>query len=81
MNKNRYQWFFCGLIAGAVAGLLSAPRSGVRTRARIATKAKRAVTDVRDSVTETFDRAGDVVEQAQHKMRAVITTGRRILTD
>jgi gas vesicle protein len=80
MIKNRCQWFFCGLIAGAVAGLLSSPRSGARTRARIASKAKRAVTDFRDAVTGTFDRAKDAVEDAQERLAGAVKATRKTFT-
>jgi gas vesicle protein len=80
MNRNSYQWFFFGLIAGATAGLLSTPRSGAQTRAMIEKKAKRAATDIRGTVTGTFDRAKDVVDRAQERVVAAVEAGRKAFT-
>jgi len=45
--------FFAGSVAGALAGLLLAPKSGAETRKRI----KKASSDAGDKVKETFEGA------------------------
>ena len=46
-------FFFAGSIAGALAGLLLAPKSGAETRQKI----KKTSSDAGDKVKETFDDA------------------------
>jgi gas vesicle protein len=60
-----------GLAAGAVAGLLLAPRSGKETRNLL----KKKGVDTADKVKETFERGRqqvtDLKEKAEEKMRDV----------
>lgn len=76
MYNNRYFCLLFGLAAGVTAGLLSTPRAGARNRAMISKKAKHAAAEVRDSVTETFDRGKNFVKRTVSAVEA----GRKTFT-
>jgi gas vesicle protein len=60
-NQKVALGFLCGLAAGALAGVLLAPASGVETRKKIANKAKDLKDDLNDQLSSTFGRITDQV--------------------
>jgi gas vesicle protein len=75
--------FFYGLGIGAAAALLMAPRSGVKTRRRLASTARegqeailREGAELRDTVVETLDRTKRAAKTAADGMGAAFEAGR-----
>ncbi len=56
--------FLCGLAAGAVAGILLAPESGVETRKKLAEKAKDLSGDLGEQLSSTFGRLSEQVNSS-----------------
>jgi gas vesicle protein len=69
------QRFLCGLSLGLAAGFLLAPRSGEKTRALLAEKAKEAQDYATREGTRIYDAATETLERGR---RAVQTTGEGI---
>ncbi len=85
MNRIGSMSFLCGMAAGACIGLLYAPRSGVRTRRRLARNAKQAQRmfekysdGIRDELSGRFDRGREKLERSADKWSRVLETGRRV---
>jgi gas vesicle protein len=56
--------FLCGAAAGALAGLLLAPRSGEETRKKIAEKAGELKEDLSNQLTQSFGRIQEQVSSS-----------------
>ena len=72
MNEGRSFWvgsamFAIGALVGAGAGLLFAPQSGARTRRRL-----------HSLVTDTGERAGELVEEAKLAVRRTVDEARKL---
>ena len=86
MKDNRYSYFLCGLAAGAAAGLLWAPKPGIKLRARIAKSARegqdfvhRQGDDIRDAFQGTIKRGRRVVNEATESVVKGFQQGRAAL--
>ena len=60
-----------GLAAGALAGLLLAPRSGKETREMLKKKGEQAAEHVTDGIEKGRQQATDLKAKAEEKMRDV----------
>jgi gas vesicle protein len=60
--------FFCGLTAGAIAGLLYAPKKGVKMRAELRSKAKKSRNFIRDRADRLRERAIEGVERGREEL-------------
>jgi gas vesicle protein len=81
MNETRC--FFYGLAVGAAAGVLMAPRSGVKTRALIADTARegqgyvtREGAQLRDVVAEKLDRTKRAAKATAEGIGVALEVGR-----
>ena len=86
MTKDRCMWFAYGVAIGAAAGLLFAPKSGERTRALIAAKAKEGrlmlkerTAEVRGTVTDTIQRGTDAAQRVTKGLAAAMAAGKRTM--
>lgn len=84
MNKDRCLGLTYGLLAGAVVGILFAPRSGVRTRALIAAKAregqlvlKEKTAEIRSGVVDRIERTTDAAKRISHGLVRAAAVGRK----
>jgi gas vesicle protein len=68
MSKKFLKGAFLGAVAGAVSGLLLAPKSGKETRSDIKTKA----VSTKDKAVDQADKAKDAVEEKAKNARRVI---------
>lgn len=71
--QERLRAFVCGIAFGSVMALLYAPKSGVRTRRKIALKAKEGKVLLEDRTGELRDQVADVVDRGKDVMRSVRT--------
>jgi gas vesicle protein len=77
--------FLCGMATGAFIGLLYAPRSGVRTRRRLARNARQAQRffekyggGIRDEIGGRFERGRERLERSADRIYDVIASGRGV---
>jgi gas vesicle protein len=85
-DPEKYFCFNFGVAAGAVGGLLMAPRSGVRTRKAIVDTAKegqefvkRRSAEVRENLAETLSQGKKAVSRAAESIEDVLESGRQAL--
>ena len=86
MSKERCMWFGYGILFGAVAGLLLAPKSGARTRVLIAARArdgqrliKKRTAEVRDNVADTIQRGTDAAKRVREGLAAAVEVGKKTM--
>jgi gas vesicle protein len=77
MNETRC--FFYGLAVGAAAGVLMAPRSGVKTRALIADTAREGQGYVAREVAEKLDRTKRAAKATADGIGVALEVGREKL--
>ncbi|PYT14168.1 MAG: hypothetical protein DMG59_18175 [Acidobacteria bacterium] len=87
MDNNRYLWFAYGIGFGAVAGLLFAPKSGARTRAMIAAKAREGQhfvkdqsAEIREKMAGAIDRSKDMMRRSTEGVSAAVEAGKKVFT-
>lgn len=77
MSKTKFALgTLIGAVAGVVAGILTAPKSGKETRADIKAKAS----ELKDEAVEKKDAAKDKVVHTAEDVKAKIDEGRAIFT-
>ena len=87
MTNHHYSYFFWGIGMGAVAGLLWAPRSGVRTRVLLSRRAKRTqdfisrqATEVCDDVARKVVRGKQTLQRRAEGVAEAFKAGKHVLT-
>ncbi len=87
MTDHHYSYFFWGMGLGAAVGLLYAPKSGIRTRALLSRRAKRAQDLINRQTTELCDDVADKIVQGQKAIKRTaegvaqaFETGKQALT-
>jgi gas vesicle protein len=83
-NSNSFLWFLAGLGAGAVVGVLYAPRSGSETREALRSKAdegrdyvRERAREAKSQASEWVDRGREVLNQQKDQFRAAYDAGRQ----
>jgi len=83
-NEVSFMWFLAGLGAGALLGVLYAPRAGSETREEIKQTveegreyAKDLGHDTLESFTELVERGKDAIDEQREQMEAAVEAGRQ----
>jgi gas vesicle protein len=84
MNQQRALCFLSGIGVGAAAALLYAPNTGIRTRAMIASKAKKGQRfvkdqsgDLRDSMADALKQGKQTLSHAAESIHTAVETGKK----
>lgn len=85
MSKKFLKGSLFGLAAGAIGGILFAPKSGEQTRQDIKRRARELKDDTVDKYDtikdKTEEKAGDLKDNVRAKVGAVRRRGARLLSD
>ena len=83
-NENRFGWlrgFLIGGTVGALTAILTAPRSGEKTRAMIRAKGE----EIRDGAMQTFDdgreRLAEIASETRMRVKNLRNVGEDVLAD
>lgn len=87
-QSNGFGWFLAGLGAGAILGVLFAPKPGRETREDLANSAREGTEYIRqrsreaaDQVGEYVDRGKDYMDKGRAQWEEFVNRGRRFVGD